>query len=72
MSALSLPSEGWHHCASHPPPAACLLEFGYLPRGREWHWRMLLYAEQVKPRSGHHEHLYWRWTGIGKEEAATP
>lgn len=65
---MSLPAEGWHHYLSELPPRGVLLEWGRFTTG--WEWRVIAHhrAHFIQPLSP--EHLYWRWTGIGKEEFA--
>lgn len=63
---MSLPAEGWHHYLSELPPRGVLLEWGRFTTG--WEWRVIAHhrAHFIQPLSP--EHLYWRWTGIGKME----
>lgn len=63
---MTLPAEGWHHYLSEPPPAGVLLEWGRFTTG--WEWRAISYNRGAIYLS--YDHLYWRWTGIGREEWA--
>jgi hypothetical protein len=65
----SLASEGWHHWLSTPPPQRILIEIGYLDSHCDWYWCQITYADVpvIAPsRIG----LYWRMTGIGREQLA--
>jgi hypothetical protein len=76
---MSLPAEGWHHYLSEPPPAGeILLEWGrYAPleifgwKSDGWVWRVICRNDSLPVNIDFStQGLYWRWTGIGREEAA--
>lgn len=65
---ISLVSEGWHHYLSDPAPEGVLLEWGEYTTA--WAWRMIAEKESRLPYMYDGSHLYWRWTGIGREQVA--
>jgi hypothetical protein len=70
VSSSSLPSLGWHHYPSTPPPPGILLEWGRLSSTcggiPHWAWRELAYSAEIE--AANPQTLYWRWTGIGREQ----